>query len=108
MTASCDGEPVSHTRNVSSLEDTIIRLMEAEEQINRQIDELVALKMNIATLIDKVRNESYRLILEKRYLCFLPWDQIAADLHYSRRWTLDRHDRAVEVVEKLMCEEGLA
>lgn len=108
MTASCDGEPVSHTRNVSSLEDTIIRLMEAEEQINRQIDELVALKMNIAALIDKVRNESYRLILEKRYLCFLPWDQIAADLHYSRRWTLNRHDRAVEVVEKLMCEEGLA
>lgn len=82
--------------------------MEAEEQINRQIDELVALKMNIAALIDKVRNESYRLILEKRYLCFLPWDQIAADLHYSRRWTLNRHDRAVEVVEKLMCEEGLA
>lgn len=108
VTASYDGEPVSHTRNVSSLEDTIIRLMEAEEQINRQIDELVALKMNIAALIDKVRNESYRLILEKRYLCFLPWDQIAADLHYSRRWTLDRHDRAVEVVEKLMCEEGLA
>ena len=64
--------------------------------------------MNIAALIDKVRNESYRLILEKRYLCFLPWDQIAADLHYSRRWTLNRHDRAVEVVEKLMCEEGLA
>lgn len=68
VTASYDGEPVSHTRNVSSLEDTIIRLMEAEEQINRQIDELVALKMNIAALIDKVRNESYRLILEKRYL----------------------------------------
>ena len=90
VTASCDGEPVSHTRNVSSLEDTIIRLM------------------NFAALIDKVRNESYRLILEKRYLCFLPWDQIAAYLHYCRRWTLNRHDRAVEVVEKLMCEEGLA
>ena len=38
VTASYDGEPVSHTRNVSSLEDTIIRLMDAEEQINRQID----------------------------------------------------------------------
>lgn len=104
VTASYDSEPVSHTRNVTSLEDTIIRLMEAKEQVNQQIDELVKLKMDIAALIDRVRNESYRLILEKRYLCFLPWDQIASDLHYSRRWVLNKHDRSVEVVEKLMSQ----
>ena len=102
VTASYDSEPVSHTRNVTSLEDTIIRLMEAKEQVNQQIDELVKLKMDIAALIDRVRNESYRLILEKRYLCFLPWDQIAADLHYSRRWVLNKHDRSVEVVDRML------
>ena len=48
ITASYDGEVVSHTRNVTSLQDTIIRLMEAEEELNRQIDELVDLKMDIA------------------------------------------------------------
>ena len=45
VTASYDGETVFHTRNVTSLEDTIFRLMEAEEELNRQIDELVVLKM---------------------------------------------------------------
>ena len=85
ITASYDGEVVSHTRNVTSLQDTIIRLMEAEEELNRQIDELVDLKMDIARLIDQVHNEIFRLILEKRYLCFLQWDQIAAEMHYSRR-----------------------
>ena len=104
ITASYDGEVVSHTRNVTSLQDTIIRLMEAEEELNRQIDELVYLKMDIARLIDQVHNESFRLILEKRYLCFLQWDQIAAEMHYSRRWVLNKHDRAVEVVDKLMAE----
>lgn len=104
ITASYDGEVVSHTRNVTSLQDTIIRLMEAEEELNRQIDELVDLKMDIACLIDQVHNESFRLILEKRYLCFLQWDQIAAEMHYSRRWVLNKHDRAVEVVDKLMAE----
>lgn len=104
ITASYDGEVVSHTRNVTSLQDTIIRLMEAEEELNRQIDELVDLKMDIARLIDQVHNESFRLILEKRYLCFLQWDQIAAEMHYSRRWVLNKHDRAVEVVDKLMTE----
>ena len=104
ITASYDGEVVSHTRNVTTLQDTIIRLMEAEEELNRQIDELVDLKMDIARLIDQVHNESFRLILEKRYLCFLQWDQIAAEMHYSRRWVLNKHDRAVEVVDKLMAE----
>lgn len=104
VTAAYDGEVVSRTRNVTSLEDTIIRLKEAEEQLNQQIDELVTLKMDIAALIALVRNEIYRLILEKRYLCFLPWDQIAAEMHYSRRWALDKHDRAVAVVERLMSE----
>lgn len=109
ITASYDGETVFHTRNVTSLEDTIFRLMEAEEELNRQIDELVVLKMDISRMINRVRNESLRLILEKRYLCFLQWDQIAAEMHYSRRWVLKRHARAVEVVDKLMTErEGQA
>ena len=109
VTASYDGETVFHTRNVTSLEDTIFRLMEAEEELNRQIDELVVLKMDISRMINRVRNESLRLILEKRYLCFLHWDQIAAEMHYSRRWVLKRHARAVEVVDKLMTErEGSA
>ena len=109
VTASYDGETVFHTRNVTSLEDTIFRLMEAEEELNRQIDELVVLKMDISRMINRVRNESLRLILEKRYLCFLQWDQIEAEMHYSRRWVLKRHARAVEVVDKLMAEsEGQA
>lgn len=109
VTASYDGETVFHTRNVTSLEDTIFRLMEAEEELNRQIDALVVLKMDISRMINRVRNESLRLILEKRYLCFLHWDQIAAEMHYSRRWVLKRHARAVEVVDKLMAEsEGQA
>ena len=104
VTASYGREPVSHTRNVTSLEDSIIRLMEAEEQINQQIDKMVNLKMDIAALIDHVRNENYRLILEKRYLCFLSWDEIATDLHYSSRWVRNVHERALEVVGKLLNE----
>ena len=91
VTASYGREPVSHTRNVTSLEDSIIRLMEAEEQINQQIDKMVNLKMDIAALVDHVRNENYRLILEKRYLCFLSWDEIATDMHYSSRWVRNVH-----------------
>ena len=102
VTVSYGGEAVSHTRNVTSMEDTIIRLMEAEKEIKLQIDELVNLKLQISKLIDQVRNESYRMILEKRYLCFLSWDQIASDLSYSKRWVEVKHSRALDVVERLL------
>ena len=105
VTQSYDNEVVSRTRNVSSLEDAIIRLMEAEEQLNIQIDKLVDTKIEIGKLIDMVHNESYRLLLEKRYLCFLSWDQIAAEMHYSRRWVLNKHERALEVADKLLREK---
>ena len=83
----------------------IIRLMEAEEELNRQIDQLVDTKIEIGKLIEMVHNESYRLLLEKRYLCFLAWDQIAAEMHYSRRWVLNKHERALEVADKLLREK---
>lgn len=105
VTQSYDGEVVSHTRNVSSLEDVIIRLMEAEEELNQQIDKLVDTKIEIANLIDRIHNESYRLILEKRYLCFLSWEQIGIDMKYSRRWLMSKHERALEVADKLLREK---
>ena len=108
VTVAYGGEVVSHSRNLTSLQDTIVRLMEAEEELNQEIDKLVDLKIEISNVISEVRNESYRLILEKRYLCFLPWDLIAADLNIRRRWVLIQHDRAVAVVDKLIQKQGVS
>ena len=108
VTASYECEAVSHTRNVHSLQDAILHLMEAEEELNHQIDELVRTKVDIGATIEMVRNESFRLILEKRYLCFLPWDQIASDMNYSRRWVLNQHDKAVDVVAKILEEKAVS
>ena len=104
VTASYDGEVVSHTRNVTSLQDAIIHLMEAEDELNRQIDELVDLKMEISRTISRVRNENYRLILEMRYLCFNTWEEIATTLHYTDRWLRKMHDRALDVVDAILRE----
>ena len=104
VTQSYSGEAVSRTRSATQLEDAIIRLMEVEEELNRQIDVLIDTKIEISRLIDRVRNENYRLILEKRYLCFLPWKQIAEEMHYSRRWVLQKHERELEVVDMLLRE----
>ena len=106
VTVAYGGEVVSHTRNVTSLQDAIDRLMEAEGELNHEIDKLVETKIEISNVISQVPNESYRLILEKRYLCYLPWEQIAADLNISRRWVHIQHDRAINVVDRLIAKQS--
>lgn len=106
ITTAYDREVVSRTRNVHALEDSVIRLMEAEEEINREIDRFVDTKMDISKTIAMVRNENYRLILEKRYLCFMTWEQISLDMNYTNRWLRKMHERALDVVDRILTERS--
>ena len=101
VTSGIGNEPVSHTRNVTSMQDTIVRILEAEEELNRHIDELVGMKLEVMRVIDQVLDVTLRLILEKRYLSFLSWERISVDLGYTVRWTLIRHEEALRAVEEI-------
>ena len=95
-------EPVAHTRNVTALEDTVIKIMEEEQALNAQIDRLVDLKKEIAETISRVDNVTYRLILEKRHLCFLMWEQIADEMHYGVRTVQTKHNEALSAVQRII------
>ena len=47
VTSCWEGIQVFHYRNNTSLQDAVVRIMEAEEALNRDIDELVSLKLEI-------------------------------------------------------------
>ena len=102
---SCIGtEPVSHTRNVTSMQDTVNKIIEEEKNLNAQIDELVEIKKEIADTISQVTNVTYRLILEKRHLCFLMWEQIACEMHYGVRTVQTKYNDALQIVQRILDE----
>ena len=41
-------------------------------------------------------------LLEKRYLCFLSWEKIAVDMHYSIQHIYRMHDTALAAVEEIL------
>ena len=102
ITASYDHHPVSKTRSSSSLENTILRLVQAEEELNSSIDALVDLKMEIARTISFVDVTDHQVLLEKRYLSFHSWEEIAKELKCTVRWVHERHKRALEAMEILL------
>ena len=103
-TVSYGGETVSHTRNVSALEDSIHRLMEAENELNGEIDRLVDLKRDIHRLLQRVREPELQLLLELRYLCFKSWSEIAVMMEYEDRYVYKVHGRALREVEKILSD----
>ena len=106
VTASFGSEPVDRTRNNTAMQDTVIRIMEAEQELNREIDELVDTKQEIKRTIDLVPDVTLRLILEKRNLCFEKWEQIAIDTYYSLRSVQEKHREAVRIVQAILDQRG--
>ena len=105
VTTSLSGERVSHTRNVSSLEDTILRLVETENELNQSIDALLNLRIEIGKQISALDDPDCILVLEKRYLCYQSWDKIATDLACTVRWVHRLHAKALQSMNQLLCEK---
>jgi hypothetical protein len=63
------------TSSGTKMDDVVVRLVELEELINKDIDKLVYLKEEAGQLIDKLVNERYKWALKERYIKFksLSW-----------------------------------
>lgn len=95
---------VKHDRKTTGMEDTVLKIVEEEEKLTLKIDELVEIKREIREVLDRVEDQSQRLILEKRYLLFQDWETIRFDFDHVRSWTIYKHRAALESVQKILDE----
>jgi len=97
-TGTLSGAPKAATPNLHSMEDTIAKMVDLENEINEDIDALVDLKAEIMQRIKRVENTEYQTILELRYLCFKRWEEVSVELGYSIQHLFRLHDEALESV----------
>ena len=97
-TGTLSGTPKAATPNLHSMEDTICKMVDMENEINADIDTLVDLKTEIMTCIKQVGNPEYQTLLELRYLCFKNWEDISTEMDYSLRRLYELHNLALEQI----------
>ncbi|EPR08121.1 DUF1492 domain-containing protein [Ruminiclostridium papyrosolvens] len=102
ITSSFGKERVSCTKEKSPMENAIIKIVVAEDEINRTIDRFIDLKVEISSNIQKLDNFENRILLELRYLCFNTWEEIAAKMNYRTSYIYKIHNRALKAMEKVM------
>jgi hypothetical protein len=96
-----DIPPSKGTRNVHRMEDIIVKMMDLESEINKDLNRLVDLKHEIVTVIKCVESPELQTLLELRYLCFRTWEQIAVEINFDLRWVHRLHKRALDEVDAI-------
>ena len=97
-TGTLTGAPRAATPNPHSMEDTICKMVDLENEINADIDVLVDLKKEIMLRIKGVDNPEFQTLLELRYLCFKRWEEIVIAMGYSLRRLYELHNLALEQI----------
>lgn len=101
-TSTLSDMPKNPNKAISTMENTICKIIDLQDEINKDIDRLVDLKTQIVTTIKNIENKEYQTLLEKRYLCFDTWEQIAVDMNYSIRWVHNIHGKALKELSKII------
>ena len=86
----------------ATFEKTIMKIVDMENDINEEIDSLIDIKSNIRDVINQVPDEDQQMILRKRYIHFMNWDDIAKSMDFSVRWTHTLHARALRAVGEIL------
>jgi len=101
-TATLSDTPQSKgTRNIHSMEDIIVKMIDLESEINTDLNRLIDLKHEIITVVKCVDNPEYQTLLELRYLCFKTWEEIAVEISWSIRQVYYMHGEALKQVDKI-------
>ena len=106
-TGSFQAERISGTSQHSPMESAVVKLIDLEYEINDDIDRLVDLKREMASLIERIPDPSYRVLLELRYLGCSRWEDIALKMGYDLRWVYRLHGRALKEAEMVMGQSNL-
>ena len=97
MTREMTGQP-SGPGGGDQVSHSVEKIVELEEKLEQKHRDLMERKTAIEKAIDSLPNETYRLLLKRKYINGNTWEQIAVKMNYNYRWTLYLHGRALQAL----------
>ena len=102
ITASVGGERVQSSGSKQKMANAIEKCVDMEAEIDALVDSLIEVKKDVIATIEQLDNPTEYDILHKRYIQFLPLQEIAE--RYGREYTTitTTHGRALKNVQRLI------
>ena len=95
-------EKVQTSSSGTKMDDVVVRLVELEELINKDIDKLVELREEAGNKINRISNDKYKIVLSMYYLSNKTFEEVAELTNMSFRWVHKLHGRALKEFEKIL------
>ena len=95
-------EKVQTSSSGTKMDDVVVRLVELEELINKDIDKLVELREEAGNKINRISNDKYKIVLSMYYLSNKTFEDVAELTNMSFRWVHKLHGRALKEFEKIL------
>ena len=92
VTATLTDMPRSASPNPQAMENTIVKIIDLENEFNRLVD----LKAEVKRVILRLSSPDLKLVLELLYLCFKPWSEIMETLGISGTSVYRVHGEALK------------
>lgn len=94
------GMPSSGTRKQEApFVNAVMKIIELEKVIDAEINRFVDLKKEIRDVINKVPDNNQKLVLKLRYIQFLKWESVAAEMDLSFKQVHRIHNEALKNVK---------
>lgn len=105
ITATISQVCVSGSGNQDRLGDSVAKIVDLQDEINRKVDKYVDLKRKISAVLEQIQDPDQVKVLHKRYFEYKPWEQIACEMNYSYRNVCYIHGKALQAFEAVMGKE---
>lgn len=93
------GMPSGSRKQEAPFVNAIMKIVDLEKVIDAEIDRFVDLKKEIRTVISSVEDNSQQLCLKLRYLQFLKWESVAAEMDLSLKQVHRIHNEALQAIK---------
>ena len=90
--------PGNPNKGRSRVESCVTKIADMEREIDKEIDGLIDLKLDIMKRINEVSSPELQAVLDLRYLKFMAWDAIATELGYGISNVFILHRKALEEI----------
>ena len=98
VTPAYSQSPGGGSGNAQKLENSIVKIIEQEKIITECCNELCAQLAEVRDLVALLPMGPMRLVMQRRYLNYQKWEQIAAELHYSWQNVHRLHSKALDYI----------
>ena len=93
------GDRVQTSPDFDKIGKTVAKIVDKQNEINDMINHLVDKKDEASKLIDQLEDQNERMVLRRRYLKGMKWEDICVDMGYSWRRVHYIHSDALKKCE---------